>query len=291
MPWRVRLRDPALDRVLGAGLLVDEGRVLTCEHVIRGAATLLADLLGMPGQPAVPATVAVGGLVPEQEDGTGDLALLELAEPVARRWAAPLRRLRPTLGRPVWTCGFPSRREDGLWVQATLGGRAGPRGEWVQLDRCVGRPTIDAGFSGSAVTEETSGAVIGMVVARAFLEQDSGSRHLLSYMLPVDSILGHLPQLKRLVHGSPAIDPSMRAEQQADPARGPGDFAEQLAGWLAGKDPSPVRMVVVGDAADHRVALLRRALPSPTGSGRAGTPPPAGRRRTPSLRSAASTSP
>lgn len=247
--WRVRLRDAGTGDVLGAGVLIDRRRVLSCAHVVgEPDRPLLADLLGVPGQPSVPARSSTAHWVPERADGRGDLTLIELSSSQPADCAAPLHRLPPTVVGPVSVCGFPAGVEDGLWVQAVL---RGPSGEWSQLDSAVGGPVIERGFSGAGV-QETTGTVIGIVVTRVV-----HGPHVLSYMLPVESILQHLPVLAPLVDGEPAIDPSL--PRSVGPGPGPGDLAGPLADWLAGNG-TQVWTVLVGDADGDRSAELRRAL-------------------------------
>lgn len=195
--------------------------------------------------------------VPEAEDGSGDLVLLELSVPQPEEFAAPLYRLPPTFGRTVRAFGFPQGLDGGVWVRAALGGPAGPKGEWAQLDPLEDRDAVDRGFSGAGVRDDENGSVIGMVVTRALHRQ-----YRMSFMLPVESILRYLPGLAHRVRGRPAVDPSLSGPVLAESGSGVGTdgFAEQLAGWLAGKDTRPVWAVVVGDVADAHSCLLRRAL-------------------------------
>ena len=67
-------------------------------------------------------------------------------------------------GRDIWVCGFPAGLDDGDWVEGRcLGSTA--RG-WVQIKCAPGRQrTVAPGFSGTAVWDQQSQAVIGMIVS------------------------------------------------------------------------------------------------------------------------------
>jgi hypothetical protein len=264
----VCLLDAETEEVLGAGILVGSRHVLSCAHVVavgphpgpdgREAAAgrrLAAKLMGLPGQPSSSARVLAEHWIPEAEDGSGDLVLLELSRPQPEEFEAPLYRLPPTFGRTVRAFGFPRGLDDGVWVRAALGGPAGPRGEWAQLDPLEDRDAVDRGFSGAGVRDDENGSIIGMVVTRALHPQ-----YRMSFMLPVESILRYLPGLARRVRGRPAVDPSLSRPEVAEPGVGTDGFAEQLADWLAGKDTRPVWSVVVGSVADAHSSQLRRAL-------------------------------
>ncbi|WP_367134788.1 MULTISPECIES: S1 family peptidase [Streptomyces] len=317
--WRVRISTTGGD-VLGAGILLAADAVLTCAHVIpadpvdatgpRGPRDLdgrtapgtevLVELVGVPGARPVPARVADGCWVPELADSRGDVALLTLAEPQDARHAAPLHRVAPTHGRSVWMCGFPSTRElqDGVWFRATLAGPAGPRGEWVQMFPLTPEETVRPGFSGAAVTDVETHRVLGMVVSRyddrSSAAPASGRLHL-SYMIPIETVVRHLPVIDRYVSGGRGNGlPSVPRGAARD-----REFAHWLARWFAAAEGTrQVEAIVIKKGEAVRAATLSRAValadrelpadaplpaprraplpvgirpPSPTGS-----PPPAG---------------
>ncbi|MBM0232163.1 trypsin-like peptidase domain-containing protein [Micromonospora sp. STR1_7] len=221
-PWPVRIRGRGPQgEVLGAGMLVDERRVLTCAHVVAGASDqphtapagpVDVDLIGQPGSPRVSARVVPGCWVPPTDGGGGDVALLELARPLPPGAYAPLRRMR-LWDRHVVVRGFPDTLEHGLYVRARLAGPSGTRRERVQMDAATTGPQISPGFSGAAVVDDITRMVVGMVVS-TYLDSDDappvgagnspGSG--LSWMIPVETILHHLPVLGDLVPGTPSVD-------------------------------------------------------------------------------------
>lgn len=187
--------------VLGAGVLLDPRTVLTCAHVIPDRAEeVVAEFVGQPGARAVPARVV--SWVPADDDQRGDLALLDLAFPVPQERRPVLRR--PSLWeREVYTRGFPSLLDDGLWVRARLGGRAGPGGEWVQMDAEPYRE-IRRGFSGAPVVDRRDGDVLGIVVS------EFPGLVGLAWMIPVETIVRHLPALAGMVADTPSLTEQIR---------------------------------------------------------------------------------
>jgi hypothetical protein len=262
-PWRVRIRDGA-GQVRGAGFLVATGQVLTCAHVVCSEAsgpaptdTVSVEFVSLPATPAVTARVASGGWVPVHQDNTGDIAVLDLELPAparARARPAPLRRL-VGWGRLVHAFGFPSgAHEYGVNAVPTVSGPGGPGGEWVQLDSPSDDRRITGGFSGAAVVDHQTGAVIGMVVMEYVRDQPA-----VSWMIPVETIvrhLRHLPDIVGCVAGNAAVDKELTANvgNLGDPAP-----SQEFGLWFrrAGR---PVRLVVTGDESSRRSSGLRRMI-------------------------------
>lgn len=252
-PWRVRIRS-ADGEVLGAGILVCGGQVLTCAHVISpdtGVTTphqrVFVDFVGLPDTPSARAWVSADCWIPPRDVVRGDVALLELDRD--RREGLPEAPLRRQLvsGSHVGTCGYPAGAEvPGVWAKAEVA-RHGA-GEWIQVNSRVRDNAVSRGFSGAGVIDDKTGAVIGMVVGEY---KERG----VSWMIPVESILGYLPRLKSCVVGSPAVDRELsdRPDSQID-----DDFARQIASWLWGR--RRIRLIVTGDSTSARSAALRRVI-------------------------------
>lgn len=233
MPWRARVSDVD-GRLRGGGVLLGDRHVLTCAHVVGleqdPEAEVRVDFVELADRAPVPARVVAGGWVPPDEHGRGDLALLELSEPVGSGLGTVLRRNPWPLDRAVRVYGFPPHVEYGIWVRARLAGPAGPGGEWIQLNDPDAR--IEAGFSGCAVLDDATGRTLGIVVASL---RPGG----VAWMIPTEVIVRYLPQVERWVTAPSALDERL-------------DQLEVHAGGSPGSDQD-----------DLRVSLPKGALHDP----------------------------
>ncbi|MFD2419742.1 trypsin-like peptidase domain-containing protein [Amycolatopsis pigmentata] len=260
--WLVRLRTP--DGLLGAGTMLDSEHVLTCAHV-PGDEAALVEMIGLPGVPARKAARLPGFWVPALEDRRGDVAVLKLERPQAEARPAPLRRMPLKREQKVWTFGFSDLVSDGAWCQAELLGAGGPGGEWVQLHHVKGEP-IGPGFSGAAVFDDATNEMVGILVSALLGVTDRRS----SWMIPLETILGHLPGLARWVRGEPAVDESFTRRVDSD--RWNPRLGREMTGWLS-HEPS-VRVVTTDEAGSLTlpVVLADRERPRTTDSLLAETP-------------------
>ncbi|MET9267547.1 serine protease [Amycolatopsis sp. NPDC004079] len=251
--WRVRLRDRT-GGIRGAGTMLDEDHVLTCAHVVERAggpdADVLIDFVGLPGTPVRIGRVAPGAWVPPGRDERGDIAVLRLAERVPGAWGAPLYRMPLSDGQAVRAYGFPAGADEGLWTFGELAGEGGPGCEWVQLARKNDDQPITGGFSGTAVLDEETGRVVGMVVSRYKAE---GER--VAWMIPVETILGYLGA-DRWGQGSPAVDQTFGRE--LDRVAYDPQFAREVVGWFG--EGHGVWIVVTGEAGSAKAAALDLAV-------------------------------
>ncbi|HWR48956.1 MAG TPA: serine protease, partial [Pseudonocardiaceae bacterium] len=264
--WLVRVRD-AHGAVLGAGILLGTRYVLTCAHVLLrseahdpGTANtvpdidVIIDFVGLRPVRSARARVTDGGWVPPNDADGGDIALLELDAPQPTGSTTPLHRLSVTRGRDVYTCGFPRGLEDGMWVNAKLSGRCGPGGEWMQMDATSPDRSVRAGFSGAPVFDNVTRCVIGMVVG-TYTDKESG----LSYMLPVETIVRHLPRVEKWVRGAKAADPSL--------VGGPGsavpdnDLARKIVSWMdQRRGTENIQIIITGNSDAPGSATVRRTI-------------------------------
>lgn len=249
--WWARIRQTD-GEVLGAGVLLTPETVLTCAHVIPNRSEeVVVEFLGRLS--TCPGRAKVSFWVPPDDDQRGDLALLTLAVPVPLEKEPVLRR--PHLWkREVYTRGFPSLLDDGLWVRARLGGRAGPGGEWIQMDAEPHRE-IRRGFSGAPVVDDQTGDVLGIVVS-----EFSGLVGL-AWMIPVETIVRHLPVLA----GRVADDPSLA--DQIKEFFGPGASGGAMVVITGGdpvsdslEQPTPNKEDVSGKTVAEVARRVHRAL-------------------------------
>nr|QLK00756.1 trypsin-like peptidase domain-containing protein [Micromonospora carbonacea] len=261
-PWVCRIRgDSGL--ILGSGTLLGDRHVLTCAHVIdraagrKGAWTaappagrVQVDLVCLPHLPARSARVATGGWVPVGADGRGDIALLELSDPVPGGPGAELRRM-PLWEKRVYAFGFPKEFSDGETVHAVLSGETNER---MQMNPNPASPGlwVRSGFSGAAAVDNETGYVVGMVVS--YYSDPSAGR---SYMIPVDTLLNHLPLLEAWVVGDSSVDQELTS---MGTGREDGEFARRTARFFARRSPENVLVVVTGPPTSTISATVRRAV-------------------------------
>jgi serine protease Do len=247
--WRVRVRSRAEPgRILGAGVLLDREHVLTCAHVAMAAAELAVDVVGLDGVPSSDAWIVDGLCVPPfANEQRGDVALLKLGVPQPEGIGAPLRRAALSWDRLVHALGYPNNPglEMGVWARMTLAGQVGV--EWLQMNRRhVGEQRVRKGFSGAGVADDETGEVLGIIVSE-YTDDAAG----LSWMLPVEAIITHLPLVSEWAVGDSAIDPAFDA-RDAD-LTGP---VAQFAGWLARRFEGAAVLIVVGPD----VVAVRKAV-------------------------------
>lgn len=210
-PWHVRIM--GAHGPVGAGVLVDSRRIVTCAHVISRALNLsnpMQQPVGLitvdfpqcqPGE-VRSARVTTRGWFPRRPgSGAGDLALLEvLGEDVRCTGPATLRPAGNDDTRRYGVLGHPDGHDEGTWARATITGVGGPGREWVQLESVSATGSrIQPGFSGGGLVDEETGTVVGVVVASDRSEQDR-----VAWMIPVEVICGYWPQLRALVEPGPA---------------------------------------------------------------------------------------
>ncbi|WP_158843948.1 S1 family peptidase [Saccharothrix deserti] len=238
--WRVRLVDTE-GRTHGAGVQLGQRHVLTCAHVVSDIGD---DVVVRAGSTTAR---AVGRhSVPTLPDGRGDVALLELDRELPGDGAV-LSRAAVSWDRAVHVFGFPEGVGDGVYARTVLAGRAGPGSEWIQMNARSGvEQRVRRGFSGSGVVDEQTGAVLGIVVSE--YKDKTQAQASLSWMIPVETILSHLPEVDRWVTGESAADEVFSGRAEAEVSR--VGVAKALADWLARGDRGDVVITVVG--ADRR---------------------------------------
>ncbi|TDD64673.1 trypsin-like peptidase domain-containing protein [Actinomadura rubrisoli] len=183
--WRAWVGRPGGGKV-GAAFLVTPTRLLTCAHTVRG---MDEARVGFPGLlEDLPARVVpCGGW--RREGDFGDVAVLELKE------AVPYSRARlagpedvyagATSGRVFGACGFPRRPDENeRYAKVTTSPHQRMRREWWELKTLPGY-WLEEGYSGSAVYDEATGDVIGMVTNAELRDGDRGD---LGWMIPLSRV-------------------------------------------------------------------------------------------------------
>jgi hypothetical protein len=185
LSWRLRVAS-------GSGFAATPTRAVTCAHVVdRGPTCEVAPLGG-----GVTRRRAAQPITAWPADRRADVAVVDIAGHTGS--LAPIGpRARPAIGAVVEILGLPPREDRGVGLADgdLLGRRVRARiagsdasGTWLQVnpvDRL--QSWVDGGFSGSAAVDETTGRVVGMVVA--------ADKQTTAWLIPLDTIIGWLPWL------------------------------------------------------------------------------------------------
>jgi hypothetical protein len=192
--WRARIdTDTDPEKTLGAGFLIDQQRLLTCAHLVKGLDRVRVTF---PGGPAGLRASVIKLTSWRSPGDPGDVALLELdsptsatparfAQPMGAYWAGQLRACGFRFGFEQ-TGSYPTLRTAPDMV---LGG------EWWQVDVDRDRPErLAEGFSGAAVYLVDTGEVIGMI---SDADLDGGGQ--MGRMLPLSTLRRHWEELDDLL--------------------------------------------------------------------------------------------
>jgi len=249
-PWRVRIRNTR-GEVRGAGVLLGDQHVLTSAHVVFGAGNeVIIDFIGLTHTQSRRARTRPEWCVQERDDQCGDVALLQLDQRLAIKAGVTLRRTALSWDRGVRVCGFPREAVGGVYTRATLTGYGRPGGEWLRMNAGgPDAPPVQAGFGGAGVVDDTTGAVLGIVVGE--YADEAANR---AWMLPTETVLNYLPRVDEWVMGGSAADEAF--SKPADPDAGHRDFERTLTEWLARRDTGDCVMIITGS----KIAVVYRAV-------------------------------
>ncbi len=182
-PERFTVRILGADgKVRGLGVLVGEFHIVTCAHVVNSVlgreqraqappepdVRVLVDFPFLDDHPRPLPSTVVMWLPPSDSRGMGDdVAGLVITESLPRGAVAARLAVEPArAGHQVRLFGYPGApvRPDGGWVSATVRGATG-NGR-LQIDSSQDSALrVQPGFSGSALYDDGSGRVMGMLAA------------------------------------------------------------------------------------------------------------------------------
>jgi diguanylate cyclase (GGDEF)-like protein len=153
---------------LGAAVVLDEGRLLTCAHVVTRfgeASSSLWVAFPMADDPYERLQVRDVRVSTRWLGGqrTADVAVLDLLGPLpAGVEPAALRCPKPAdvVAKPWWAFGFPDRDPRGNVADGLIGSQLGYG--WVRLDS-ASRYNIQHGFSGAGLWSPDYGAVVAVI--------------------------------------------------------------------------------------------------------------------------------
>lgn len=189
------------NRIIGAGVLVADGLIWTCAHVVAAALGIAntaqeepaaAVSLDFPFLSEAVATAHVKVWQPVLPNEQGDIALLRLANsPPSGSHPARLLMNSNILQRRFAVYGFPDGFDMGVWAYGVV--RHQTASGWLQVqDAQVPGLPIRTGFSGAPVWDEQGGGVIGIIVA-ATSGQDKGSK--VAFVIPNSVLSESVPLL------------------------------------------------------------------------------------------------
>lgn len=287
---------------VGAGLLVDSEHIVTCAHVAAVACgscrrsqelptgTIMVDFPAIrAAHEPLRAHVLQEGWRPISPDESGDVAVLELAEPLPVG-AAPPPLLRPpdTVGRKVIAEGFPIGYTGAITSKNIVVADAGPAREWIQLElNGENGFAIEEGYSGAPLWDPVAGAVLGIA-----LGTDASDRG--AFMLATRTLAKAWPRLSDSIGWRLRFDPERDTHWEPS---GRGVASNKEAGWLfTGREkvlralvgwierPDEQARVVWGQMGSGKSAVLsrlvtlsdREQLSVPSERPAAGTAPPCG---------------
>lgn len=178
------------DVVVGAAFLVTNRLVATCAHVVHSAGFDFEKkiTLALPGGKKVFATIQSRYW---RNTDAGDIAILELTEPLAEIQPLTLGTSINTKGHVFSTFGFPKKFQ-GLAGGGEIIGR-------VSIDEVdvlqLRSSEVTPGFSGSPIYDENTKRVVGMVVAIA--QPDEYQRlNTTAFAVPSEALQAVCPELR-----------------------------------------------------------------------------------------------
>ncbi|HEX2313224.1 MAG TPA: trypsin-like peptidase domain-containing protein [Thermomonospora sp.] len=189
--WQARIEVGGQPR--GAGILVAERHVLTCAHIAGEHTEPQVSFLKAPqGYRGRSARVVFRGPWRRRDD-PGDVAVLELDEPVdipPAVFAAP--HDWPPPDRTLLVYGFPAGKPTGSYARVTADFEE-ELPEGIQVEPETGHlERLQKGFSGGAVYDPVAGVVVGMIT-------DAQKDPAIGRMLPVDLIRRYWEPLDELL--------------------------------------------------------------------------------------------
>ena len=250
--------------VVGAAVLVSPKYVLTCAHVVNQSLNLSDHHRDQPREqiclnftiyePKKILKAFVERWIPLEEDGSGDIALLELCEDLPKE----ARPVGLVVGKNISdhafrVLGYPDKQDRGIWVKGTIqqrvaGGRIQLRGDGDFASR------IKKGFSGGAVWDDNIKGIVGIVDSVA----QSRFQNKDAFMFSTEHALEMIPDLESF-------------NKPINPYRGLSYFREEDANVFFGRDKeiaellehtkrSPHIVAVVGNSGVGKSSLVKAGL-------------------------------
>jgi hypothetical protein len=213
--------------VIGAGFLISDRHLLTCAHVVTAALKLPRNTLELPVgivefdfpllAPGKQVTAKVVFWQPEHPGQMGeDIAVLEILPMTLPSGAQSVRLVTADApwGHDFRIFGFPKNRDDGIWASGVL--REHQAAQWIQMEDIKAQGySIEPGFSGAPVWDETLEGVVGMAVAADLYREEARA----AFMIP-SKVLGQTWHELASVIQSPSASSAMSSTQQVEVGEG-----------------------------------------------------------------------
>jgi len=200
----VRLRD-INKKIIGVGILVGSRQVITCAHVVRDALNLSTTPEQPPSQeimldfpfpaPGIFLSAQVKFWKPRQEDGSGDIAGLEITNGLVPSVSRPIKlimtnEISELSGHSCLAYGFPENYDTGVWSFDNKIQDERPGGTVQVTNEYVTGHRIQPGFSGGAIWDKELNGVVGIITTA-----DNQENNKVAFMLPTKSIIKIFPLL------------------------------------------------------------------------------------------------
>ncbi len=269
---------------LGAGVVIDERRVLTCARVVTENGKVMDPLpwVAFPmARPSGQQRRAVIGV--RLSDDVLELAMLDLGEVVpAEVKAAPLRRPRPEYltGRGWWALGFPGQEASGSPEDAGgYGAQAEGKVDSVPAYGVFGlnadsRGAVRAGFSGAALWSPDYDAVVGII---SRIDGRGTGQAVSLYQADLcfgDDRLSTLTGWSAEQAGELAVQAwGWEPQEGGYRFQGRRTALAEITGWLDRDRPDRRALVVTGSPGAGKSAVLGRIVTTADPQLRAALPP------------------
>jgi hypothetical protein len=216
----------------GAGWLLPNGRIVTCNHVVEEVEEVWVRFgEGPPRKYRVGPRLPQGTTTDPTPVDTGDLALLSSSDD-AEKWQPISRYIadRPVQDSTVVSFGFPKERPNGRSGDGTVGASVKGRREIVSAS--TPQQSLTQGFSGAPVVAKASSRVLGLFSAthhesgrgylipaadlRKWLRDEGDEESASFFSIPAEWPTRALNQIRGAVFGkdSPEVEYDLRIMRQ-----------------------------------------------------------------------------
>ncbi len=186
------------NKIVGTGVLTGARQVITCAHVVRDALNLETTPKQTPNQkikldfpfpaPKIFLLAEVRIWKPREEDGSGDIAGLEITEGLVPSVSRPVNfvlanEISELSGHSCLAYGFPDNFDIGVWSSNNRIQDERSGGTVQVTNESVTGHRIQKGFSGGAIWDKELQGVVGIITTA-----DNQENNKVAFMLPTKAI-------------------------------------------------------------------------------------------------------